>query len=124
MKIAFAMEPDLIALAHFGQAECFVIYNDNDQSGAFRLEERRSNAPPCGSDNSTPMMSATVRLISDCAAVVADRFGPCALREMAAAGVYPLEMSGILDKRVQVGLTRLRDYLLGGKAKYRERNYS
>jgi predicted Fe-Mo cluster-binding NifX family protein len=122
MKIAIALGIDHVTLAHFGQAECFVIYND--QSGAFRLEESRSNAPPCGSDHSSPLMSATVRLISDCAAVVASRFGPCALGEMAAAGVYPFEMSGILDKRVQLGLTRLRDYLLGGKAKYRGRIYS
>lgn len=122
MKIAFALDDDLVTLAHFGHAECFMIYND--ESGAFRLEESRENSPPCGSDNATSLMSDTVRLISDCAAVVAARFGPCAQREMAASGIYPFEVSGTVNARVLMGLARMRSYLLGERAKYRERTYS
>jgi len=113
MKIAIALGADGLNLAHFGQAERFDVYDDGD--GLFLLTESRKNSPPCGREDSATQMNAAARLVSDCAAVVAARFGPCALREVGSRGVYPFEAEGVLDERLLEGLTILRDRLLVGR---------
>ena len=120
MKIAISLEPDGVTLAHFGHAEKFLIYEDG--GGTFLIAESRQNLPPCGRENSAALMAAAARLVSDCSAVVAARFGPCALREVGSCGVFPFEMAGVLDKRLLTGLTRLRDRLLRGRSKYGGKN--
>ena len=114
MKIAIALEPDGVTLAHFGHAAWFAVYDDGE--GNFRLAENRANSPPCGQEDSGALMMAASQLVSDCAAVVAARFGPCALREVATTGVFPFEMPGAMDKRLLAGLVRLRDHLLRGRS--------
>lgn len=112
MKIAIALEAESPALAHFGHAGRFHVYDDGE--GTFRLLESRLNSPPCGAADTDALMTAAVRVISDCAAVAAARFGPCALRETAVAGVFPFEMEGVPDDRLPTVLARLRDRLLRG----------
>ena len=113
MKIAIALEADGVTLAHFGHAERFFVYDDGD--GAFRLAETRRNIPPCGQEGSEELMTAAAGLVSDCAAVVAGRFGPCAMREVQQARVFPFEWQGTLDRRLLMGLARMRNLLLGKK---------
>ncbi|MGC9967367.1 MAG: NifB/NifX family molybdenum-iron cluster-binding protein [Geobacteraceae bacterium] len=120
MKIAIALGADGVSLAHFGHAERFDVYDDSN--GLFLKTESRLNSPPCGREDSGALMSAAARLVSDCAAVVAARFGPCALREVGSSGVFPFEMAGVLDKRLLSGLTRLRDFLPGGRSKQGRNN--
>jgi predicted Fe-Mo cluster-binding NifX family protein len=119
MRIAIALEAESPVLAHFGHAGRFHVYDDGE--GAFRLLESRPNSPPCGAANTDALMTATVRVISDCSAVAAARFGPCALRETAVAGVFPFEMEGIPDDLLPTVLASLRDRLLRGRAKYEGR---
>ncbi|MEN6437604.1 MAG: NifB/NifX family molybdenum-iron cluster-binding protein [Syntrophobacter sp.] len=114
MKIAIATESDGLTLAHFGHAERFVIYDAGD--GLFHTESR-PNSPPCGREDTETLMSAAVRQVSDCAAVVAARFGPCALRQIGSIGILPFEMGGMLDERLLAGLSRLCDRLLEGRSK-------
>ena len=121
MKIAVALGADGAVLAHFGQAEKFFIYDDAD--GIFTLTECRSASPACSRDGSDALMLAVVRQVSDCAAVIAARFGPCALREVENSGVFPFETEGTLDDKLPAGLARMRDYLLGGRLKDRRRSY-
>lgn len=121
MKIAIALQADGVTLAHFGHAEMFLVYEDADN--IFQLSEGRNNAPPCGREDSGNLMTAAARLISDCAVVVAARFGPCALREVGNSGVHPFEMDGVLDDKLLAGLARMRDYMPGGRSKQRRRIY-
>jgi len=111
MRIAIALEDDGVTLAHFGHAERFLVYDDED--GIFRLAEARRNNPPCGREDSEALMTASAGLVSDCAAVVAGRFGPCALREIQQVRVFPFEWEGSLDRRLLTGLARMRNLLLG-----------
>jgi predicted Fe-Mo cluster-binding NifX family protein len=122
MKIAIALGEDGLTLAHFGHAEKFDIYDDGH--GPFLMAESRKNSPPCGREDSAALMNAAARLISDCAAVVAARFGPCALREVGSKGIFPFEIEGILDKKLLEGLARLRDRLAGGRSKHGRKNDS
>ena len=115
MKIAIALEQNGAKLVHFGHAERFAIFDDGD--GIFQVVENRSSSPPCGRDDTKFLMTAAARLLSDCTAVIAARFGPCALREVEKNGIFPFEMEGILDQKLLTGLARLRDYLLGGRSK-------
>ncbi len=120
MKIAIALEAEGSALAHFGHAGKFHVYDDRE--GTFQLVECRPNSPPCGSESSDELMAAAVQVISDCAAVLAARFGPCALRETAVAGVYPFETGRIHDDRLPATLARLRDLVLPRYSQHEGRN--
>ena len=121
MKIAIALGADGVTLVHFGQADKFFIYDD--AGGAFVMTESRPNSPPCGREDSQALMLAAARQISDCAAVVAACFGPCAVREVGNRGVYHFETEGVLDDRLLAGLARLRDYLLAGRSRNGRKSY-
>ena len=69
-------------------------------------------------------MGAAARLISDCAVVIAARFGPCAVRETGKVGIYPFEMGGTVGDGMPETLARLSARLFPGHSKEKGRKVS
>jgi len=96
-RIAVASTDGRAIDAHFGEAESFFIYDA--QGGGYAFVERRGVTPFSGSyaragENGVPPCLAA---ISDCAAVVAVKFGPRAKKELAVVGISAFEHTSDID---------------------------
>lgn len=93
MKIAVARSGATEENAHFGYAESFAVY-DVDGEEPRLVDERDATGHCTGAGGNRRLLRGSVALVGDCAAVIALRIGPCARRELDAAGVLALEHPG------------------------------
>jgi len=110
-RIAAASTDGKTINEHFGEAESFLIY-DIDASG-WKYIEKREVKPLCGSiechsceGNNDDSLSASVKALADCTAVVAERVGPTGRRALALNNITVFEQPDDIEN----ALTKLAQY--------------
>jgi nitrogen fixation protein NifX len=79
IKIAVASSDGKYINQHFGMASQFLIFELNDD-GTHKFLELRENKPACSTEGHSELsMEESVKLISDCQAVLAGQIGPEAI---------------------------------------------
>ena len=74
-KVAIVSNDGTYVDQHFGQALHFIIY-EIKENGEFKLVESRENLPPSNNlENHKNALAISAKLISDCNAVIATKFG-------------------------------------------------
>ena len=112
MKIAVAGFADTPAIAHFGTAGHFTIYEWRNER--FEVVEVRQNMPACHRAQHLEGLRASAALVADCAAVIVSGIGPVAQDVLAERKVYDYtaaggEQGGILETLAYVH-DRLRQF--------------
>jgi nitrogen fixation protein NifB len=107
--VAVATKGSGVVNQHFGHADEFWIYEAGE--GWARLVQTRSVArycegpSECGAEES--VLDKTVRLLSDCAAVLCSKIGPEPLEALAAAGIEAVEVYDLIEQAVAAAGARL-----------------
>ena len=107
--VAVATKGSGVVNQHFGHAEEFWIYEA--AANWARLVQTRSVArycegpSECGEEES--VLDKTVRLLSDCAAVLCSRIGPEPRAALVAAGIEPVETYDLIEQAVAATGARL-----------------
>ncbi|MBX6388938.1 MAG: nitrogenase cofactor biosynthesis protein NifB [Frankia sp.] len=107
--VAVATKGGGVVNQHFGHAEEFWIYEAAD--GWARLVQTRSvdrycaGPSECGEEES--VLEKTVRLLSDCAAVLCSKVGPEPREALEAAGIEPVEVYDVIEQAVAAVGARL-----------------
>ncbi len=79
IKVAVASSDGKYINQHFGMASQFLIFELNDD-GTHKFMELRENRPACSTEGHSELsMKESVKLISDCQAVIAGQIGPGAI---------------------------------------------
>jgi predicted Fe-Mo cluster-binding NifX family protein len=110
MRIAVARTLADVQNAHFGYAEHFLVFELGDGEPVL-LEVRDATGHCTGAGGDRRRLRSSVETVADCVAVLALRIGPCARRELDAAGVLAIEYPGpVLDgaQPLLAGLRRSR----------------
>jgi nitrogen fixation protein NifB len=118
--VAVATKGSGVVNQHFGRAEEFWIYEAG--AGWARLVQTRSVArycegpSECGEEES--VLEKTVRLLSDCAAVLCSKIGPGPREALDAAGIEAVEVYDLIEQAVAKAGARLagRDGQVAGGA--------
>jgi nitrogen fixation protein NifX len=80
IKVAVASSDGKYINQHFGMASQFLIFELNDDGTHKFLELLRENKPTCSTEGHSELsMEESVKLISDCQAVLAGQIGPGAI---------------------------------------------
>ena len=86
-KVAVASSDGKYINQHFGWAQQFLIFEINDE-GEYKFLENRKNTPACDVGGHTDeALAESVKLISDCKAVLASQIGHGAANALAAHGI-------------------------------------
>jgi nitrogen fixation protein NifB len=107
--IAVATTGGGVVNQHFGQAEEFWVYEA--APGWVKLVQTRSVArywggpAECGEQELT--LTSTVRLLSDCVAVLCSKVGRKPREALAAAGIASVEVCGVIEPAVAAAAARL-----------------
>ena len=87
-KVAVASSDGKYVNQHFGTAKQFLIFEIDD--GDYKFLELRKNVPACDVEgHSEDAMTQSVKLISDCQAVLASQIGPGAVNILVSHGIDP-----------------------------------
>jgi nitrogen fixation protein NifX len=79
IKVAVASSDGKYINQHFGMASQFLIFELNDD-GTYNFLELRENKPACSVEGHSELsMEDSVKLISDCHAIIASQIGPGAI---------------------------------------------
>lgn len=79
INVAIASSDGKYINQHFGMASQFLIFKLND-NGTYKFLELRENKPACSTEGHSELsMEQSVKLISDCQAVIASQIGPGAI---------------------------------------------
>jgi nitrogen fixation protein NifX len=79
IKVAVASSDGKYINQHFGMASQFLIF-ELDEDGTHKFMELRENKPACSTEGHSEFsMEESVKLISDCQAVLAGQIGPGAI---------------------------------------------
>lgn len=79
IKVAVASSDGKYINQHFGMASQFLIF-ELDEDGTHKFLELRENKPACSTEGHSELsMEESVKLISDCQAVLAGQIGPGAI---------------------------------------------
>ena len=79
IKVAVASSDGKYINQHFGMASQFLIF-ELDDDGTHKFLELRENKPACSTEGHSELsMEESVKLISDCQAVLAGQIGPGAI---------------------------------------------
>ncbi|CEA14381.1 MAG: NifB/NifX family molybdenum-iron cluster-binding protein [Methanobacterium formicicum] len=79
IKVAVASSDGKYINQHFGMASQFLIFQLDD-NGTHKFLELRENKPACSTEGHSELsMEKSVKLISDCQAVLAGQIGPGAI---------------------------------------------
>lgn len=98
LKIAVATSDGVNIDEHFGQARVFRIF-EVEESGAFRLLEERPITPHCPGDHAAGHSAdATVAQLGDVEAVLVNRIGPGAAKNLESKGIRAFALSGPVDR--------------------------
>jgi nitrogen fixation protein NifB len=107
--VAVATKGGGLVNQHFGHAEEFWVYEAGENWA--RMVQTRSVArycagpSECGEEES--VLTKTVRLLSDCAAVLCSKIGPEPLMALDEAGIEAIEAYDVIEKAVAVAGARL-----------------
>jgi nitrogen fixation protein NifB len=107
--VAVATKGGGVVNQHFGHATEFSIYEAAE--GWAKLVQIRQVARYCGptaqgtngpggGDTRDSTLDSTVRLLSDCAAVLCSKIGPAPREALTAAGIQPMEVYDLVDQAV------------------------
>ena len=117
--VAVATKGGGVVNQHFGHATEFWIYEAAE--GWAKLAQIRQAARYCGptaegtkgptgGDTPDSPLDSTVRLLSDCAAVLCSKIGPAPREALAAAGIQPMEVYDLVEQAVAAaGAALIRD---------------
>ncbi|NLT15169.1 MAG: dinitrogenase iron-molybdenum cofactor biosynthesis protein [Clostridiales bacterium] len=112
-RIAAASTDGKVINDHFGRADVFYIV-DISQDGTYMFIEKRDVGKLCvGHEHSDDAMTARIKALNDCCAVLVAMIGPTAKRALDIAGIAVFEQPGIIDTT----LKRLADYFIKMKAR-------
>ena len=107
--VAVATKGSGVVNQHFGRATEFWIYEGGD--GWARLVQTRDVARYCagpsGCGEQESVLDKTVRLLSDCAAVLCSKIGPQPREALDAAGIEAVEVHDLIGKAVAATGARL-----------------
>ncbi len=96
-KVAVASSDGKFVNQHFGMAQQFLIF-EIDDGGEYKFLELRENAPACDVEGHTEDdMTRSVKLISDCKAVIASQIGPAAVDILINNGIDPYIAPTFID---------------------------
>lgn len=110
IKVAVASSDGKYINQHFGMASQFLIFELNDD-GTHEFLELRENKPSCSTEGHSEIsMEESVKLISDCQAVLAGQIGPGAIDILLKSNINPYiaptfiedalkELAGIIKKK-------------------------
>jgi predicted Fe-Mo cluster-binding NifX family protein len=88
-KVAVASSDGKFVNQHFGMTTQFLIF-EIDDNGDYKFLELRENIPACDVGGHTEdAMTTSVRLISDCKALIASHIGPAAVNILLDHGIDP-----------------------------------
>lgn len=89
IKVAVASSDGKYVNQHFGMASQFLIFELNDD-GTHKFLELRENKPACSTEGHSELsMEESVKLISDCQAVLASQIGPGAIDVLLKSNISP-----------------------------------
>jgi len=98
-RVAIAIDKSQEALAHFGRASHFAVYEFS--SGKATLLDTRAAEAFCRQLDKQQRLESAADLLSDCSAVVAVAIGPCARKELNSANVQALEFNGQIEDAIR-----------------------
>ena len=100
-KVAVASSDGKFVNQHFGITQQFLIFEIDDQ-GDYKFLELRENTPACDVGGHTEdAMTASVRSISDCQAVIASHIGPAAVNILLDHGIKPYVAPMFIDEALK-----------------------
>ena len=86
---------------HFGMAQQFLIFEIDDE-GDYKFLELRKNDPACSVEGHTEdAMTQTIKLISDCDAILASQIGPGAIDVLIEKGIDPYMAPTFIDEALK-----------------------
>lgn len=101
MRVAVATTGDGIVNEHFGQVECFHIYDVSD-TGVEKVGVRNTDFYCLGGAGDPAALKEIIALLRDCRALFVSRIGPCPRDTLEEAGIEPLEQYA--DRPIQAAL--------------------
>jgi nitrogen fixation protein NifX len=100
-KVAVASSDGKFINQHFGWAQQFMIFEIDDE-GEYKFLELRENTPACDVEGHTEdAMTRSVKLISDCDAVLASQIGPAAVDVLVDNGIEPYMAPTFIDEALK-----------------------
>jgi nitrogen fixation protein NifX len=100
-KVAVASSDGKFVNQHFGMAQQFLIFEIDDQ-GSYKFLELRENVPACDVEGHTEdAMTRSVKLISDCKAIIASQIGPAAVDVLVDNGIEPYMAPTFIDEALK-----------------------
>lgn len=100
-KVAVASSDGKFINQHFGWAQQFLIFEMDDE-GEYKFLELRENLPACDVEgHSEDVMARSVKLISDCEAVLASQIGPAAIDILIKNGIEPYLAPTYIDEALK-----------------------
>lgn len=98
-RVAVASTDGKFINQHFGKADKFLIF-DIVGFEEFKFVELRENDPSCGSykDDGKSTTFDTIKLISDCKAVIVSQIGPGASKKLQNEGITPLISPNFIEE--------------------------
>lgn len=100
-KVAVASSDGKFVNQHFGMAQQFLIFEIDDE-GKYEFLELRENLPACDVEgHSEDAMTRSVKLISDCDAILASQIGPGAIDILIKNGIEPYLAPTYIDEALK-----------------------
>ncbi len=100
-KIAIASSDGKFVNQHFGMAQQFLIFEIDDE-GEYKFIELRKNDPACDVEGHTEdAMTRSVKLISDCKAIIASQIGPAAIDILLKNNIEPYIAPTFIDEALK-----------------------
>lgn len=100
-KVAVASSDGKFVNQHFGMAQQFLIFEIDDE-GDYKFLELRENVPACDVEGHTEdAMTRSVKLISDCKAILASQIGPAAVDILFSHGIEAYIAPTFIDEALK-----------------------
>jgi nitrogen fixation protein NifB len=101
--VAVATMEGALVNQHLGEAERFIVYEqDAETPGNFRLKEIRPAPPQGGGDARWAELAGTLR---DCRALLVNAAGPTPMKVLTQHGLKVIEMEGLIDEGLRAVFT-------------------
>lgn len=101
--VAVATMEGALVNQHLGEAERFIVYEqDVNTSGSFRLKETRPAPPHGGGDE---RWAALAESLKDCRALLVNAAGPTPVKVLTQHGLKVIEMEGLIDEGLRAVFT-------------------
>jgi len=103
--VAAASSDGIVVNRHFGKAECFYIYEVDEEEG-IRFIEKREVVPVCdGGNHDESRLKENVSKFADCSYLLVSRIGNGATAAVESMGIDPMELPGVIEESIHQLIT-------------------